>query len=769
MKTIQENLKLFYVGLKNKEPFFYKNKDLTTHAAIIGMTGSGKTGLGISILEEACIDNIPTFIIDPKGDMTNLALAFPQMRAQDFAPYVDENEAQNKGMSVDEFAASEAQTWAKGIEGSFQSLERVGLFKDSTELKIYTPKSSSGVGVALLGDFARPNLDAGSEEFSEYVGSLASSVLSLVGIENDVNSKEHLLISNIFIDKFGQGADVSLEELIGFIATPPFAKIGVFDVEKFYPSSDRMKLAVKINTLLASPDFRAWLSGERLDISKMLFNANGKAKCNIFTISHLKDSERMFFVTLLLNEIIAWMRKTEGTSSLRAVLYMDEIFGFFPPNGNPPSKTPMLTLLKQARAHGLGVILSTQNPVDLDYKGLSNIGTWFIGRLQTAQDKARVIDGMTGLAGSAMDKGEIENLISNLQKRNFLLKNIHEDGLSVISTRWALSYLKGPLSREQISNLMKEQKSGSNLSGLSPAKSSNFAAKPVLSPDIAQIYAASSNLQEGGELEGYLYGEAKVRFYDAKKGLDEVREVNFTLRLDEAQKSADWSEASENMHFTAVSEPNFKLSYAPLPGFVAGAKNFKELTKNFKEFIYRNYKLRLFSALNLSSAPGESKEEFYVRLADKCNEILEAQTAKLTAEFDKQKARLEEKLNRSVAKLEKEQRDFKSKGIETAISVVAGSLKKIFGKGLLSSGNIGKVATSARSANSVLKERSDVKLSEQEVAQLNAQIEELIAKFEEDASELKAKNDVQNVEVTEVEVSPKSSDIYDEKVYLLWK
>ena len=754
MKTIQENLKLFYVGLKDKEPFFYKNKDLTTHAAIIGMTGSGKTGLGISILEEACIDNIPTFVIDPKGDMTNLALAFPQMRAQDFAPYVDENEA---------------QTWKNGIEGSFQSLERVRLFKDSAELKIYTPKSGSGVGVALLGDFARPNLDVGSEEFSEYVGSLASSVLSLVGIENDVNSKEHLLISNIFTLKFSRGADVSLEELIGFIATPPFAKIGVFDVEKFYPSSERMKLAVKINTLLASPDFRAWLSGERLDISKMLFNANGKAKCNIFTISHLKDSERMFFVTLLLNEIIAWMRKTEGTSSLRAVLYMDEIFGFFPPNGNPPSKTPMLTLLKQARAHGLGVILSTQNPVDLDYKGLSNIGTWFIGRLQTAQDKARVIDGMTGLAGSAMDKGEIENLISNLQKHNFLLKNIHEDGLSVISTRWALSYLKGPLSREQISNLMKEQKSGSNLSGSSPVKSSNFAAKPVLSPDIAQIYAASSNLQEDGELEGYLYGEAKVRFYDAKKGLDEVREVSYMLRLDESQKEALWSEASENMHFTAVAEPNFKLSYAPLPGFVAGAKNFKELTKNFKEFIYRNYKLRLFSALNLSSVPNESKEEFYVRLADKCNEILEAQTAKLTAEFDKQKARLEEKLNRSVAKLEKEQRDLKSKGIETAISVGASILGAIFGKGLLSSGNIGKVATSARSANSVLKERSDVKLSEQEVAQLNAQIEELMAKFEEDASALKAKNDVQNVEVTEVEVGPKSSDIYDEKLYLLWK
>ena len=767
MKTIQENLKLFYVGLKNKEPFFYKNKDLTTHAAIIGMTGSGKTGLGISILEEACIDNIPTFIIDPKGDMTNLALAFPQMSAQDFAPYVDENEAQNKGMSADEFAASEAQTWKNGIEGSFQSLERVGLFKDSAGLKIYTPKSGSGVGVALLGDFARPSLDAGSEEFGEYVGSLASSVLSLVGIENDVNSKEHLLISNIFIDKFSRGADVSLEELIGFIATPPFAKIGVFDVEKFYPSSERMKLAVKINTLLASPDFRAWLSGERLDISKMLFNANGKAKCNIFTISHLKDSERMFFVTLLLNEIIAWMRKTEGTSSLRAVLYMDEIFGFFPPNGNPPSKTPMLTLLKQARAHGLGVILSTQNPVDLDYKGLSNIGTWFIGRLQTAQDKARVIDGMTGLAGSAMDKGEIENLISNLQKRNFLLKNIHEDGLSVISTRWALSYLKGPLSREQISNLMSEKKQNLALnSGVSGNGKISAARepRPIISGEIEQIFDACA---DGGKiLKPNLLGTAKVRFYDAKKSIDETRDISYLYALEPDDKSADWSQASEGVRLTFGKEPA-NAGFAQPPGFVTKAKNFKDLERDFKDFIFRNYALELYNALDLHSKPGESREEFYVRLSDKCNEILETASAKLTAKYEKERANLEAKLERAELKLQKEQKDAVASGLDAAINIGASLLGALFGG--KSRASLSKVASGARSANRVLKERGDVKISEQSVSDLQEALDALTRDYEQQAQALKDANDPRNLSLEVVKILPKKSDIYDEKVALLWR
>ena len=552
-------------------------------------------------------------------------------------------------------------------------------------------------------------------------------------------------------------------DLIAQIGNPPFDKIGVFDVNTFFPSDKRMALAMKINALIASPSFKLWCEGERLNIAKMLFDENGRARANIFSIAHLNDDERMFFVTLLLGEMIKWMRTTSGTSSLRAILYMDEIYGFFPPNGNPPSKTPMLTLLKQARAFGLGCVLSTQNPVDLDYKGLSNIGTWFIGRLQSAQDKERVISGLSGIGSNPIDKSVLMEKISNLKKRNFLVKNINEDVLRVIETRFALSYLKGPLSNEQISNLMKDKKAEiSSVSGATQGVKSAGAAKPVVSAEISQLYSYGASL----ELSPYLYASAKIRFCD--KEVDFTQQRSYLLALSDVSE-IDWGEASTREVANLSGHEQAGSLYGALPSFIAGAKNLNAQLKSFKEWLYRNERLELFSALDLLSKPGESKEEFYVRLADKCNEILEAQTAKLTAEFDKQKARLEEKLNRSVAKLEKEQRDFKSKGIETAISVGASILGAIFGKGLLSSGNIGKVATSARSANSVLKERSDVKLSEQEVAQLNAQIEELMAKFEEDASALKAKNDVQNVEVTEVEVSPKSSDIYDEKLYLLWK
>ncbi|QKF61795.1 ATP-binding protein [Campylobacter curvus] len=764
MKSIQENLKLFYIGLKDKEPFFYKNKDLTTHAAIIGMTGSGKTGLGITLLEEACIDNIPSIIIDPKGDMTNLALTFPDMSADDFRPYIDENEAANKGLSVDECAKKESEIWREGIEASYQNLERVKLLKDSVDLTIYTPKSSAGVGVALLSDFARPNL-SDEESFSNYINSLAASVLSLIGInDEDMSSKEQLLVASIFDAKFKEGRDVTLEELIGFIANPPFKKIGVFDVDTFYPGDQRMKLAMKINTLIASPSFKGWSEGVKLDISKMLFDENGKAKCNIFTISHLSNSERMFFVTLLLNEIIAWMRTTEGTSSLRAILYMDEIFGFFPPNGNPPSKTPMLTLLKQARAFGIGCVLSTQNPVDLDYKGLSNIGTWFIGRLQTAQDKARVIDGLTGISGSAANKAQLENMISNLAKRSFLLKNINEDGLNIIGTRWALSYLKGPLSHEQISNLMREKKDG--LQAIKAKKADlKSAPKPILSNEIEQIYSA----QASEILTPNLLATAKVRFYDTKKGIDAVKQISYIYALDENDKSADWTQASEDTELNLRTDAKEDASYEILPGFVANAKNFNDIKRDFKEFVFRNYKLEIFEAMGISSKPTEDKEQFFVRLQDRCNEILEEKTAELTAKFEKEKAKLEEKLNKALVKLDKEQKDMTASGLDVAINIGASIIGALFGNKLLSRSNATKIASSARSANRVLKERSDVKLSEQSVNEINAQIDELTGSFEQQAQALKEANDIKNITLNEVQISPKKSDIYDEKVVLLWR
>lgn len=770
MATLQENLKLFYLGLKNGEPFLYKNKDLTTHALIIGMTGSGKTGLGVSLLEEACIDNIPSIVIDPKGDLTNLCLAFENLSASDFLPFIDENEAASKGVSTQELAATTAGEWQKGLESTFQSKERVKLFKNSADFRIYTPKSSAGLGVSLLSDFEAP-IGLDDESLNNYVAAITSSVLSLVGIDGeDLSAPEVLLIQTIFYSNFRDGLNVSITELISQIMSPKFTKIGVFDVNSFFPSEKRKTLAMKINALLASPSFSKWCEGEKLEIGKMLFNAEGKARCNIFTISHLNDSERMFFVTILLNEVIRWMRTTSGTSALRAVLYMDEIFGFFPPNSNPPSKTPMLTLLKQARAFGLGCVLSTQNPVDLDYKGLSNIGTWFIGRLQTAQDKERVISGLVGVGKGEFDKTELEHTISNLQKRNFLVKNINEDALSVISTRFALSYLKGPLSSEQISKLMQNKKIHvtDSVNSLSRSLNSDVNSqqnyqKPMISQNIAEFYDFSG---ANSELKPYLWASAKVRFNE--KDLDFTREFSFCFALEDAKETI-WEEASENSNIHMQDETQENYAYAEIPSYIANAKDLKNEAKNFKEFLYRNASLELFSALGLNSNPGESKEEFIMRLQDRCNEILEEKTSEFQAKFDKEKAKIEERLFRAQDKLEKEKSEAKSKGIEAAINIGISVIGAFFGNKVLTRTNASKLASGARSANRVWDAKTDVDNAQESIKRINADLDEFTQNAQTEFEKLKQTYDARNIQIEIKKISPKKSDIFGEKIALLWR
>lgn len=755
-EMLQENLKLFYLGLKqNSEPFLYKNKDLTTHATIIGMTGSGKTGLGITLLEEAAIDNIPSIIIDPKGDMTNLALTFPDMKASDFLPYIDENEAKSKGLSVEEMAKQTAKNWKNGIENSHQSLKRVKLLKNSAEFRIFTPKSSLGLGVSLLNNFEAPKI-LNEESLNEYTLSLSNSVLSLIN-END--SSKTLFLQNIFLENFKKGINLSITDLIHQIVTPPFSKLGAFDVETLYPANKRMEFAMRLNELIASPSFSQWCKGEKLDISKMLFNDNAKARCNIFTISHLNDDERMFFVTLLLNEIIRWMRTTDGTSSLRMILYMDEIFGFFPPTSNPPSKTPMLTLLKQARAYGVGCVLSTQNPVDLDYKGLSNIGTWFIGRLQTAQDKNRVISGLTGVDGS--NKDELMEEISNLKKRTFLVKNINETNLEIISTRFALSYLKGPLSGEQISNLMADKKE--NFANSSSNFNSNLThskTKPIISPNIDEYFCYENTL----DLKPHLLGHAKAIY--KTKDFEYEKEINLALALEDDEIS--WQDTFEfNQNLSKTPKPNSE--FQALPSSVASSKDLSKFTKDFKDYVYRDIKLTLFEALGEFSKPGEEKSDFLLRLNDKCNEILENETEKFQSKFNAQKEKLQSQIQKAQIKLDKEKSDVKSSGINAAINIGSAILGMFLGNKTLSKTNASKVLTSSKSASKVLNERKDVKIAQDALNILENNLNELIVEESQKLKELKEKYNLKNLEIKTTQIQAKKSDIFDEKVALLWK
>jgi len=464
----------------------YESKDLTTHGVVVGMTGSGKTGLCISLLEEAAIDGIPCVMIDPKGDLSNLLLQFPDLAPEDFRRWLNADEAEQKGVTADEYARQLAERWKAGLLETGQTAERIRQLRARSEYRIYTPGSEAGLPLSILSNFKAPRGNILREDRNQKIDATASALLGLTGLSADpVQSREHILIAQLLLHAWERGEDLDLHRLIELIQEPPMDKVGALDLEKFYKAKERMKLAVALNNILAAPGFSTWLQGDPLDLSTLL-GGGGKARQLIFSVAHLDDAQRMFFITLLLSEVLSWTRKQSGSSSLRAILYFDEVFGYLPPHpGNPPTKQPLMTLLKQARAFGVGVLLATQNPVDIDYKALSNAGTWFVGKLQTERDKARLLDGLQGAAaerGARADRAALEQTIAALGNRIFLLHNIHRGGEPrVFQTRWALSFLRGPMTRDEIARLMDP---------LRPGKEPAPAAPPATPPPAAPQEAA---------------------------------------------------------------------------------------------------------------------------------------------------------------------------------------------------------------------------------------------------------------------------------------
>ncbi|MFW3380295.1 ATP-binding protein [Aliarcobacter butzleri] len=778
-----EKLKLFYIGKEkiddNFVPLVYKNKDLLTHAAIIGMTGSGKTGLGISLLEEAAIDNIPSIIIDPKGDMTNLLLTFPSLQGSDFEPWIEEQDASNNGLSVKEFAQNTANLWKNGLERDFQNASRIEKFKNSADFTIYTPGSDAGVQISILSSFKAPNKEVieDNDLLVSLINSTVSSILSLIEEKSDTTSKESILISSIFMNYFKENKDLTLEELITLIVTPPFSKIGVFDLETFFAQSERLKLALKLNNIIANPSFKTWIEGETLDISNLLYDETGKAKVSIFSIAHLNDSQRMFFVTLLLNQMVAWMRRQEGTTSLKALLYMDEIFGYFPPNSNPPSKQPMLTLLKQARSFGIGIILSTQNPVDIDYKGLANIGTWFIGRLQTKQDKEKVIDGLSSANEGNLNKDEVMNLISNLEKRNFILKNINEDGIKIFETRWALSYLKGPIPKDGIKKLMSEKKKQNiptqkieNENQTTQINIEKGIPKPIITSNLTEKYLYSSQ-NSAYYLQPYLICSCDVHYIDAPKNIDFEEKISYKIYLDENMKNIDFEEKEElgNNSFEEKEKPN--SFYYELPSFIQKDKDLKVIEKDFMDYIYRNSKLTLYKNefLKITSKQTESLNDFKIRLQDRLNEKIDLEVEKLKIKFVKENNSIETKLSKLYEKLQKEEIQATSTTTDTIISIGTSLLGAFFGNSVINKTNIGKVATSAKGASKILKERNDVKQVENEILELQEQRDNLKSVLENEIEKINLANQSSNFPIEEIFIKPKRSDIYNTKLALLWQ
>jgi len=785
---IYEKLGLFYLGNevdiksgeKEDELLLVKNKNLTTHATIIGMTGSGKTGLGISMIEEAVLDNIPSIIIDPKGDMGNLLLAFDDFDSKKFEPWVDSNEANKQGLSVEEFAKKEAMKWEKGLNSAGQDRDRVKRFKDKADITIYTPGSSAGVSLSVLSSFDAPSLEIleDSDTFSYLLNSTVSSILALIGEDKDMaNSKEAILLSNIFNHFWRKNRGLNIEELIGYIANPPFTKIGVIELKTFYPQNDRLKLAFSLNNIIASPTFSSWLEGVTLDIDNLLYGKDAKPKVSILNIAHLNDNERMFFVTLFLNKYISWMRMQGGSSSLKTLLYMDEIFGFFPATSNPPSKSPMLLLLKQARAFGVGIVLSTQNPIDLDYKGLSNIGSWFIGRLQTKQDIDRVINGLIK-SGSDLTKKDIEELLANLQKRTFLLKSAHRDDIDLFSTRWVISYLKGPLSRDDIKLLMKDKKelllSHDNEEKTTKKDNSDTSSsKPILNEDISEYFYNKNSAQTKPTLYPHLIANATLRYYNAKRAIDEEERLYNKYELPSNLRDLDWNESQINEDDFDLYELNStsNASFANLPNIIKEASSLKELEKDFTDYLYQNNKLTLYrvSSLKLESDFGENLDKFKIKINDTLSDKKEENKEKLIQKFEKKRDIIDRRYQRALVKLEKEEEDVSSKTTGLVMSIGMAILDSFLGTKRVKRSTISKAGTAIRGAGRIYGEKADVKRAKEALKVIEEDLQELEYSLEDEILKLDEKFSIDSVEIEEFFIKPRRSDIYDVELAILWE
>lgn len=796
-----EKLGVFYLGrpydLTTKAPkpgwLLYESKDLVTHAVCVGMTGSGKTGLCLALLEEAAIDGIPAIIIDPKGDLGNLLLTFPQLRPEDFQPWINEDDARKKGLAPAEFAAKQAETWKAGLAQWGQDGARIQRLRDAAETVIYTPGSQAGLPVSILKSFAAPDrpILEDAELLRERVATTATSLLGLLGIAADpIKSREHILLSSIIDTAWKQGRDLDLPALIHQIQTPPMSKVGVLDVDSFYPPKERFELATQLNNLLAAPGFAAWLEGEALDIGSMLYGPTGKPRLAIFSIAHLSDPERMFFVSLLLNQMLGWVRAQSGTTTLRALLYMDEIFGYFPPVANPPSKGPLLTLLKQARAFGVGIVLATQNPVDLDYKGLANTGTWFIGRLQTERDKARVLEGLEGAsagAGKTFDRQAMEATLAALGNRIFVMNNVHEDQPVIFETRWAMSYLRGPLTRTQIKTLMDPvkgqssrvnrhagQAAGTSLSRMTNDELRGTSARPIFPPDVPQTFVPIRGTRPEGSALVYqpmLLGIGQIRFTDAKKGLEATQDLAHLTSLSKDVVAVEWDTARD----AALSREDLELqpeagaAFAEAAGAASKAKSYDDWKKEYASWLFRTAKLELFRSPSLQelSRPGESERDFRVRMQQRARERRDQTAEKLRQKYAPKFAALQDRIRRAEQAVEREKEQAKQSGIQAALSVGATILGAFMGRKTISQTNIGKAATALGKAGRTIKDTKEIGIAQDTVQALQRQLADLEAQFKHEADAL-AGPDPQSETLESASLRPTKANISIKTVSLAW-
>ena len=779
------------------------SSDFTTHGVIVGMTGSGKTGLGVVLIEEALLAGVPTLLIDPKGDLTNLCLTFPALAPTDFEPWVNEGDATKAGVTVPEFAAAQAKAWTDGLGGWGITPDRIATLREKTTFTIYTPGSNAGVGLNIIGSLQAPGAGADPEIVGDEIEGFVSGLLSLVDIESDpLSSREHILLSNLIINEWNAGRSLDLPMLVGMVLNPPIRKLGVFELDQFFPPKDRTAFAMRLNGLLASPSFAAWMTGPPLDIDALLRTPDGRPRCAIVTTAHLSDQERQFVTTLILSKLVTWMRKQSGTTDLRALLYMDEVAGYLPPTAMPPTKKPIMTLMKQARAFGVGVVLSTQNPVDVDYKALSNAGTWMIGRLQTDRDKQRLLDGMSAAAGG-VDVGAIGDTISGLAKREFVLRRAGKDQPEVFTTRWAMSYLRGPLTRDQIAVLMAEQKGAVAAAPVpaapdtAPAATTPAATPTILhaspvgdlrddeSPLMQEVaagvairwadVAAPWLSQVGGDprgtrLEPAVVARVALRYDDEKADL--IHDEEYEAVLFPVGEQVDPSLAiavdydDRDLRVEVLPNATYQLTRAPLKSkpFWTGVE------RDLVDFLVRSrsIELQVNKELKLYSRPGETAEAFFQR----CYQVADAKgdedTAKLRDKYQTKVTSLQTQLQAAEDRADVLEAEQKGRRNEELLSTAGSILGGLLGGRRSRGGLLGKLGSAAgrRGRSSAAGERLDA--AENKIQLLHQQMEDLEGELTQEVTDIDIKWMAIAKNITTLPVTLEKSDVKVTQLSLVW-
>lgn len=791
-------------GKATDDILLYDGDDLTTHALVVGMTGSGKTGLCIDLLEEAALKNIPALMVDPKGDITNTLLHFPDLLPADFAPWVNADQARREGKSVDTVAEETADLWRNGLSGWGIERDRIQALKDSVQFSVFTPGSDAGLPVSILASLAAPGIPwQGNEELlREQISGTVTALLGLTGMTDidPVQSREHILLANIFEFAWSQGKDLNLGELIMQTQNPPFEKLGFFDVNTFFPEKDRFKLAMNLNNIVAAPGFQSWLDGEALDIERLMYDSDGRARHTVFYIAHLNDHERMFFVTLLFSAVETWMRTKKGTGSLRALVYFDEIFGYLPPVGNPPSKDPMLRMLKQARAFGIGLVLASQNPVDIDYKAMSNAGTWFVGKLGTEQDKNRLLDGLTSASGAGLSRAEYDQLISSIGKRVFLLRNVHEKAPVLFQTRWAMNYLAGPLTRTQIPALNSlagmdeppmdaastQSSSAVPAAVISTAASSPDAGAtepqielpgtrtpPVVPAQIGEYFLpATQNLAEaaqqrgrsvpmGAEEYGLLYrpvllAQADVLYENRKYQLDHETVVTILVEEPDERGHLRWDE----YRLESIDSRGFGRSPVPQSRFagleqpLADGRKMKALQSDFADWIYDEIAavVKANETLGVYAGPEISDADFEKMCRQAAEEKREAEIDKLEVSYEKKIDSLETRLKREERELREDQADL-DRSKQEEMTTYAETVFSFFGGRRRSlSSAMSKRGKRGRAEEDVQESIEEISEIKEDISELEEELQAAVKEIEEKWAEIAA-------DTSEIRVAPYKKNI----------